>query len=87
MTIPTDEEIRAAYDAIIEDGPMAEATLHLGFLCTKNPVLRQWLDRVTEHTPLVSRASLMAALVAGLNYGLRIGEARSRHEVRDSKKV
>ena len=77
MTIPTDEELRRAYDAIDKDGPGAEWTLRLSMLALKHPVVKRWLDNVTPFTS-ASRPVIMAALVMGLNFGLRIGEERCR---------
>ena len=75
VTLPTDEEIRQAYDGITADGPAADWTLRLGVLVLRNPMLCEFLDRVSTHTG-ADRATMMACMVAGLNYGLRIGEAR-----------
>ena len=57
------------------DGPAADWTLRLGVLVLRNPMLCEFLDRVSTHTG-ADRATMMACMVAGLNYGLRIGEAR-----------
>jgi len=77
MQPPTDAEIQRAYDEITADGPMAPQTMALGLAVLKSAVLQRFLDRVAPIADL-DRSVVMGALVAGLNYGLRIGEARAK---------
>jgi hypothetical protein len=75
MEIPTDDEIQQAFDAITKDGPIAKPTIELGKVLIRNPIFSSWLDRVGA-TMMVERGVLVGALLAGLNYGLRIGDVR-----------
>ena len=79
MTLPTDQEMQSAYDAITKDGPAADTTLRLGLFVMRNPQLRQWLDLV-HGVSVLDRAVLQSALMTGLNYGLRIAEMRGRKD-------
>lgn len=81
MTIPTPDEIRAAYDEITKEGPAAESTTRLGVLAMKDAVLRQFVFRV-EAATMLDRAAIQGAVMYGLNLGLRIGEARLRAQPR-----
>ncbi len=82
MTLPTDDEIRAASKGIDDDGPGAGWTTDLALLCVKHPILRGIVDRMTMHANrrpdllAVEQSVLMGAMVTGLNYGLRIAERR-----------
>jgi hypothetical protein len=90
MTIPTDEEIGVAWKGIDDDGPIADETAALTMLVLKHPRFRQIIDRMLSmavpaagikladgQSAEALRPLLMGAMVSGLNYGLRIGEARA----------
>jgi hypothetical protein len=86
MTLPTMDEIRRAHEAITRDGPKAPTTLELSSLVLLSPELRLCVDRLaTIAADLAARGRLDAAtgtamitgaVVTGLNYALRIAEAR-----------
>jgi hypothetical protein len=86
MTLPTYEEIEAAWRAINEAGPMAHDTVDLSMLATKNSRLAGAVRRMADvHVKALgvdpsnadmARALIMGAMVTGLNYGLRISDAR-----------
>lgn len=82
----TAEEVKAAYDAITADGPMAPATQMIGAACLKMPLLKAWLRMTVLSFTAVRPCNpgdeamiwslAQAAMMIGLNYGLRIGQAR-----------
>lgn len=84
MTPPTSEEIRAAWESIDRDVPMAVWTFHLAALAINDPTLAGVLLRMREshvakltpETKMFADAMLSGALIYGLNLGIRIGEAR-----------
>jgi hypothetical protein len=93
MTIPTDEEIAVAWKGIDDDGPMADETTALTMLVLKHPHFRRITDRMLSMAVPAAgikladgqsvealRPLLIGAVVSGLNYGLRIGEARAARE-------
>lgn len=81
MQYPKPEEIKAASDAITLDGPQSDATFLLCALVIGDEILRDILERMVRLSEVASDAMMRKALMAGciatgLNYGLRIGEAR-----------
>lgn len=79
MNYPTAHEIRAAHDAISDDGPMANTTLQICALIQTNPILRAIVRRLlgaAAGSTVVDEAVIMGAIATGLNYGLRIHEQR-----------
>ncbi len=89
VIIPTSEEVYNAYLEIDANGPGHADTVALGVLTIRDPILRRFIQELVERMatvqlsaaerPLLMRGALTGALMAGLNYGLRIGEARSAH--------
>jgi hypothetical protein len=80
MNYPPPEEIRAAHDAINADGPAAETAIRLGAMVLHDPVLRRIVNRMAREVDQSVRrpteATVLAGIVTGLNYGLRIHEQR-----------
>jgi hypothetical protein len=87
MNYPTAEEIRLAHDAINADGPAAETTIRLGAMVLHDPVLRRIVNRMAREVDQSPRrpteATVLAGIVTGLNYGLRIHEQRIAAERRE----
>ena len=78
-----------AYDAIVIEGPASPINFSLSNLVRMDNHLRWYLEGAGEFLSRrlyaecppklvddVAKSMIAAALVAGLNYGLRIGEAR-----------
>ena len=86
MQIPTKEELEAAWREIDQAGPKAHVTTELALLALKG----NRLSETVRHLADISRAALelpdsragitqavvMSCVISGLNYGLRIGDAR-----------
>ena len=93
MTIPTDEEIGVASKGIDDDGPHGRRDERAHDAGAEAHALRQdhrpdvvdggarCRDQLADEQSVEAlRPLLMAAMVSGLNYGLRIGEARTAKE-------
>ena len=86
MTLPTAEEILAAWQSIDRDGPGSPTTIGLAALARFDPTLQGVLQRFSALGPgrladllqgkELAEAILCATLIYGLNLGIRIGEAR-----------
>jgi hypothetical protein len=86
MELPTREEIEQAWREINAAGPMAHDTLVLSALGIRNSRLSDAVRRMTEVLAKtldinpslagILQALVMGCVVTGLNYGLRIGDAR-----------
>ena len=80
LRLPTDEEIAEAGRALDRDGP-----LPLGAIVDRNPQLSSVLKGMQDHVNRADADSgyrdtfMKAALLMGLNLGIRIGEMRARH--------
>jgi hypothetical protein len=79
MVIPTAEQLRAAQEAIRIEGPMAPATLQLGLLCIREPLIREVVRNMilggvefNDFSGGQQEGMLLGAVMAGLNLGLRI---------------
>jgi hypothetical protein len=78
MTLPTNEEMREAREAIDRDGPLAPFTAEICRLVLKSPELRSVVEKLATVEQPDGRALIIAAIATGLNYGLRIAAARQR---------
>ena len=91
MTVPTAEEITRAHAGITADGSMAPTTIALSLLATQNPHLRQWVNRSADkllggtldksQSSAILVGALAAAVVYGLNIGMRISDEREAEAV------
>lgn len=84
MRLPTDQEIAEAGRALDRDGP-----LPLGVIVDRNRELSALLQGMQRHNNHAASDGerdtlLKAALLLGLNYGIRIGELRARARHIDS---
>ena len=82
LITPTPEELRAAYDAITAEGPMAESTINLG-VALRATLVRELVKRILDaaesgaiQMPL--EGVITGAVLWGMNMGIRIGERRCR---------
>lgn len=79
ILIPSEEEIRRAVDSANEDGPVPLATLVDGVPSVHRMVTDMAAIAKQQGSGLNLYGFLKSAFVAGLNLGIRIGEARSKH--------
>ena len=87
LVVPTIEEIEAAWREIDSAGEGAISTMELALLSSQSERLAAVVRRLTEIVGTaigvderqchVLDAAVSAALMSGLNYGLRIGAARN----------
>lgn len=75
MTIPTNQELHAAQDAIRREGPGAQYTIELGLLCLRDPLARGVCQNIAAASG-VELGVVIGAFIAGLNLGLHLVEKR-----------
>jgi hypothetical protein len=75
VTAPTLEEVDRAGEKVLTDGPIA-----LAWLVDSHPglhgVISEMVDTVSRSSPSRLYTVLKTVFVLGLNFGIRIGEAR-----------
>jgi len=86
LKLPTPEEIETAWRAIDAAGPMAHDTVTLGVFAMRNRRLQAVIERLTslvitalhveESNRHMVEPMIMACVMTGLNYGLRIADIR-----------
>jgi hypothetical protein len=86
VRLPSLDEITAARAGIDREGPESPVTIGLcrvvqvSSLCGNAERIAAAVVRATEAAPdnriLILQAAIASAIATGLNYGLRIGEAR-----------
>lgn len=88
IVVPTREEIRTAWEDITADieecgvGSPEGSGGRIALAMLQDAVIRQFIERtaqtVGQENDATTLSLLIAAFAGGLNYGLRIGEARRK---------